>query len=363
MTRVQIGVIGCGAIAQVQHLPFLTELAEEFEVGVVCDLSPSQAKYAADLFHVTRHVTDYRDVLGSDVDAVLLCHGDPKTEVAVAALNAGKHVFIEKPVCFSMKEIDAIIAAAQDSGKVAMVGYTKLYEPAFEVAKKEVDAMDDVRFVQVNHLHPDNSLHIDQFRTRKFDDAPPELVRKTQEARKAAVRDAIGDVPPDAERAFFTASGSMIHDLYGLRSLFGVPSAVTNTEVWSEGRAISTTLEYPAGHRCVATWVDLPELWDFYETLEVYGAGKRVVVSYGTGFSRVHSTVTIQELDAEGQTVRKQPAVDWESPFRRELRHFHDCIANGRTPRSPVTSAKDDIALIINIIRAYVDGGPITRRV
>jgi predicted dehydrogenase len=43
MSRVRIGVIGCGAIAQIQHLPFLGELAEEYEVGVVCDISPSLA--------------------------------------------------------------------------------------------------------------------------------------------------------------------------------------------------------------------------------------------------------------------------------------------------------------------------------
>ena len=43
MSRVRIGVVGCGAIAQVQHLPFLTELSEEFEVAAVCDASPSQA--------------------------------------------------------------------------------------------------------------------------------------------------------------------------------------------------------------------------------------------------------------------------------------------------------------------------------
>ena len=85
MKRVRIGVIGCGAIAQIQHLPFLSELAEEFEVAVVCDVSPSAAKYAAGMFHVPRHVTDYRDVLDSDVDAVLLCQTDPKTEVAVAS--------------------------------------------------------------------------------------------------------------------------------------------------------------------------------------------------------------------------------------------------------------------------------------
>ena len=356
MSRVRIGVIGCGAIAQIQHLPFLAELAEEFEVPVVCDVSPSLAEYVANWFHVPSFVTNYRQVLDSDVDAVLLCHTDPKTEVAVASLDAGKHLFIEKPLCYSLQESDAISAAAQRSGKVAQVGYVKLYEPAFEAAATVVASMDDIRFVQINHLHPSNSLHVRQFRTRHFDDVPDDARAKTQAARRAAMHDAIGDVPPHVERAFFTLSGSMIHDLYGLRALFGVPARVVSTDIWNEGSAITTTLEYPDGHRCVATWVDLPDLWDFHETLEVYGASKRVVVSYETGFSRGVSTVTIQEIDPDGRTVRIQPELEWESPFRRELRHFHRCIVEGETPRSPVASARDDIALIIDITRAYLSG-------
>ena len=363
MARVRIGVVGCGAIAQVQHLPFLAELAEEFEVSVVCDVSPSLAKYVANWFHVPRYVTDYRDVLASDVDAVLLCQTDPKTEVAVASFNAGKHVFIEKPMCFSLEETDAIVAAAQESGKVGQVGYVKLYEPAFEAALQEVRTMEDIRFIQVNHLHPDNSLHVRQFRTRRFDDVQGDVLEKTQIARKDAMRAAIGDVSPHAERAFFTLSGSMIHDLYGLRVLFGVPVRVVNTDVWNEGRAVNTILEYADGHRCVATWVDLPKLWDFYETLEVYGSSKRVIVSYATGFSRGVSKLTVQEIDSDGRSVRKQPEMDWESPFRRELRHFHDCIANGVTSRSPVASARDDISLIIDITKAYVAGSPVIRSV
>jgi predicted dehydrogenase len=361
MKRVRIGVIGCGAIAQVQHLPFLSELAEEFEVAVVCDVSPSAAEYAAELFHVPRHVTDYRDVLDSDVDAVLLCQTDPKTEVAVASFEAGKHVFMEKPMCFSLGEADAIISAARESGKVGQVGYVKLFEPAFETARREVAAMDDVRFVQVNHLHPDNALHMRQFRTRRFDDVPGDAIERTKVARRAAVDAAIGEAPDHVTRAFGLLSGSLIHDLYGLRVLFGVPSRVVSTEIWAEGRALSTVLEYPEGHRCVTTWVDLPELWDFHETLEVYGGNKRVIVSYESGFSRGVSTVTIQEIDAGGTSVRRQPELDWESPFRRELRHFHHCINTGETPRSPVASARDDIALIIDITKAYVQGGPVAR--
>lgn len=363
MQRVKIGVVGCGNIAQVQHLPFLSELAEEFEVSIVCDVSASLAKYVANWFHVPKYVTDYRDVLNADVDCVLLCHADPKTEIAVASLKADKHLFVEKPMCYSLEEVDAVVEAAQTSGKVAQAGYMKLYEPAFELAQEEVSTMDDIRFVQVNHLHPNNELHVRQFRTRRFDDIPTDVIKKTQEARKVAQRAAIGDVPPHVETAFRSLTGSMIHDLYGLRVLFGVPNRVVSTDIWAEGKAYSTTLEYPEGYRCLATWVDLPELWDFQETLGVYGANKRIVVDYGTGFSRKLSTITIQEIDQKGHTVRRQPELDWESPFRRELRHFYKSIVTGTPSRSPVESARDDTALIIDIIKAYLSGGNLVRSV
>ena len=361
MSRVRIGVVGCGAIAQIQHLPFISELAEEFELSAVCDISPSAAAYAAGLFHVPHQYTDYRDLLASDVDAVLLCQTDPKTEVAVAVLDAGKNLFIEKPVCLSLQDVDRIITAADRPDVVAQAGYVKLFEPAFEAAVPEVRSMDDVRFVQVNHLHPDNALHVGQFRTRQFGDIPDAVRQQAADARRASIRDAIGDVPPLVERAYMTLAGSLIHDLYGLRLLFGSPSTVLHTDIWNDGSAFSTTLEYPSGFRCVATWVDLPKLWDFHETLEIYGSSKRVIVQYATGFSRGVSSLTVHEIDPHGATVQRQPAMDWESPFRRELRHFHECITEGVECRSPVSAARDDVSLIIDIARAHINGGPISK--
>ena len=357
MTPIRIGIIGCGAIAQVHHLPNLAALRNEFEVTVVCDKSPGLAEYAAQTFHVPHHVTDYRQVLESDVEAVLLCHTDPKTKVAVAAFNAGKHVFIEKPMCFSRQEADSIIAAAEESGKVGQVGYMKVYDPAFEVAKREVDRMEDIRFVQINHLHPNNALHLRQFQLKRFDDLPADAMQETHEERNAALRDAIGDVPDYVVGTFFAVAGSMIHDLYGLRVMLGVPREVVSTEVWNDGRAITTILEFSNGARCVATWADLPNLWDFKETLEVYGDSKRVVVSYPTGFARgILSTVTVHEIDADGTASLKELAVDWESAFSRELRHLHECIAVGTPTRTGVADARHDISLVIDIIRSYVEG-------
>ena len=354
MTRVRIGVVGCGAIAQVHHLPNLAALDEQFEVAVVCDVSPAAAADAARRFHVPRHVTDWRDLLAADLDAVLLCHTDPKTEAAIAALHAGKHLFIEKPVCFSLEEIDAMISAQRASRTVAQAGYMKVYDPAFELAQRAVHEIDEVRFVQVNHLHPDNALHLRQLDVRRFDDHPAGTAERTQAARSAALRRAIGDATPAVQRTFNLLSGSGIHDLYGLRVLLGVPHEVVSTEIWRDGRAVTFTLEYPSGARCVATWIDLPDLWDFRETLEVYGDRQRVLVSYPTGFARgILSRVVIQGTDDRGSAYRTEPAVDWESAFLRELRHFHECIVAGVPNRTPLAEARADIRLIIDIVGRY----------
>ena len=144
--------------------------------------------------------------------------------------------------------------------------------------------------------------------------------------------------------------------------MLGVPNKVVSTEIWFNGRAVTMTLEYPSGARCVASWVDLPDLWDFRETLEVYGDDKRVLITYPTGFSRgILSTVTVQGVDEKGTTYRLEPAIDWESAFSRELRHFYECVRNGATCRTPVESARDDIALIIDVIKAYQTHAAVAR--
>ena len=364
MDKVRVGIIGCGAIAQVQHMPNFHELQHLFDVAWTCDVSAGLAKYLAERFGVPNHTTDYRDVLGAkDVDAVLLCHRDPKTEIAVAALNAGKHMFIEKPMCFSNEEATAIHQAGVQSGTVSQVGYMKVYDPAFELAYRESQGWAPA-FIQINHLHPTNDLHTSQFHIERYDDIPAEAGETSNAARAQALEQALGSgVPSEASRAFFTLCGSMILDLYGLRTVMGNPKRVVNTDVWQEGRAISTILEYGTGARCIATWIDLPNLWDFKETLEIYGDDKRVILSYPTGFSRGQlSQVTVQEIDASGRTNRREPAVEWESPFVAELKHFHDCVVNGVECRTPVKEALDDISLIIDITQSYLDNASVEFR-
>ena len=354
MQKVRIGVVGCGAIGQVHHLPNLKELWSLFEVVSVCDVSDQAVQHASQRFDVPQAFTDYGQFLESGLDAVVLCQTDPKTKFGQRAFAAGKHLFIEKPVCFSLQEIDSLIAAQAAAGTVGQAGYMKVYDPAFEAAAAAAQDM-EVRFVQIHHLHPNNDLHLAQFDVQRFNDIPAANFEETATARSRSIQEAIGDVPPYVVRAFSLMAGSMIHDLYGLRKIMGVPSKVKSVDIWQEGRALTIQLEYPNGARCNSTWIDLPDLWDFKETLEVCGDDKRITLKYPTGFSRGQlSEVRIQEIDEQGKTVTNVPAVDWDTAFIREMQSFHQSITAGAECRSPLHEARHDVKLIIDVIAHYM---------
>ena len=111
--RIRLGVVGCGAVAQIQHLPNLAFLRDEFDVIAVCDLSATLARGAADEYRVDAWHTDLDAFLAEPLDAVLLCQSDPKVDVAMRVLQSGRHLFIEKPVAFVPGDVDRMAAAAQ----------------------------------------------------------------------------------------------------------------------------------------------------------------------------------------------------------------------------------------------------------
>ena len=72
MTRLSIGIIGCGAIAQIQHLPHLRELSDDFEIGGLADLSPKLLDVVGREYGVPpeRRFLDYHDVLKKRLEAL-----------------------------------------------------------------------------------------------------------------------------------------------------------------------------------------------------------------------------------------------------------------------------------------------------
>lgn len=360
MSRLRVGVVGCGAIAQIQHLPHLRDGRDRFEIGGICDIAPDLLRKVGDDFHVPEQsrFTDVHDLVASDIDAVLICSSGSHAPQVLAATAAGQHVLVEKPACVTIAEAQSMIDACDAAGVVLMVAYPKRYEPSYAYAASRVQAMDDVRLIQINHLHPSNDLHMAEFSFHRAN-LPDDVVARLRATDTALIAEALGlDAPADhVVRAYQLCNGSLIHDISVLHGMFGPPEAVLNTEIWRDGAGLTTTLRYPNDMRAVLTWIDLPDLWAFEETFAVYGRSERVIVSFPTGFSRgLPTTAVIQEPDADGAPSRRE--LSWhENPFKRELEHFHDSIQSARTPDTPGTELIDHLTLVRDIVRASFTGG------
>ncbi|MCA1815658.1 MAG: Gfo/Idh/MocA family oxidoreductase [Acidobacteria bacterium] len=111
---IRLGLIGCGGVAESRHLPALRRV-RGVRVAALADVDPSRLERVARRFGAARRYENYSDLIeGGDVDAVAVCvpptlHAD----AARAALDAGKHVFIEKPLALGLAECDRLIEAAE----------------------------------------------------------------------------------------------------------------------------------------------------------------------------------------------------------------------------------------------------------
>ena len=121
--RVRVGIVGCGWITEHRHLPALSRLPG-VEVVAVADVDETRLTRVADRFRIRARHTDFRTLLGSPaVEAVAVC--TPllsHAAVGLAALEAGKHLFIEKPLAGSLEECDRLIERAAATRRAAMVG-------------------------------------------------------------------------------------------------------------------------------------------------------------------------------------------------------------------------------------------------
>lgn len=121
---VKIGLIGCGNVAENRHLPALRSLRDG-EVVAVADIDLDRLKRVADKFQIGKRYSDFRALVRDPaVEAVAICAPTQfHEEMALAALEAGKHLFIEKPLALSLDEADRLIERAAHSPCKVMVGF------------------------------------------------------------------------------------------------------------------------------------------------------------------------------------------------------------------------------------------------
>lgn len=357
--RLKVGVIGSGLIAQVMHLPYLTELGELFEVRALCDISRSVVDRCAERFGIGRRFTDWTRLLEEDLDAVLVLTPGSHAPIAVAAADAGMHVLVEKPMCYSVAEGTEMLAAAARSGVTLMVGYPKRYDPAYRRAAEEIRRLNDLRFVRVTTTESPFRPYVEQYPLVRGDDIGPQQAARWRADREQRVRAAIGQTGGLARRSYeLVLLDTMVHEFNLLRGLLGEPAAVTFASL----RENTTTVMLDfGGVECVVAWLDLPGIARYEMELCCYDPARRVRLAFQSPFLR--NTPTLLDIEtgalAGPAATTSREVVSYEEPFKLELVEFHRSITEGT---EPVTSGLDglrDIALCQSVIACAVGAAPV----
>jgi predicted dehydrogenase len=357
-TRIEVGVVGCGGIAQMMHLPYLSSMPEAYTIAAVGDLSPGLlqvigAKYGVPESH---RFVRYEDMMALDLDAVVVTTGGNHYPIVRAALDSGKHVLSEKPLCYSVREADELIKVARRANRKLMVAYMKRYDPGYLWAQERVKQMQDLRYIQINTLHPAENDYLAIHNIIRFNDIPPETLQRLGEEDDAQVVAAIGGV---AQRIRATYSnvllGSMVHDVNALRGLVGDPQGVEFAEMWFDDQgdpSITTVLRYPGALRAVYTWTYLPALRNYFEEIAVMSPAHRIRIQFPSPYLRHFPTPVVFEGMDGGAAFEKRVVASYDEAFRREVIAFHDSIVNDEPPLTGAADARADIVLLEQILAA-----------
>ena len=148
VTRLRVGVIGAGGIASGVHFPALREI-ERCELVWVCDLNADRARAAADRWGVPLHGTSYAELISElRPDAVfVLVQPDQCFRVAMDAMRAGCHVFIEKPMGITGFQAESMARASLECGVQCQLGFNRRFIPLVREVLKEMRALGPVHQV------------------------------------------------------------------------------------------------------------------------------------------------------------------------------------------------------------------------
>lgn len=339
--RLNVGVLGCGPIAQFAHLESCQK-ARNVELSAMCDVAPDLLERMAGYYRPRRSYADYAAMLADpELDAVIIATSDAfHVPASLQALAAGKHVLCEKPLGVSVEEAEALAEAVRRSGKVLQVGHMKRFDPGLEAARDFVrDEMGEILALK--------AWYCDSTHRYTMTDAVQPLPIQSARAKKP------GENPKsDLRRYFMLAHGSHLVDT--ARFLCGdiveVDARLTEkfgAYCWFVDVAFANGA---VGHLDLTVAVRM----DWHEGLQLYGEkGSVIAKTYNPWYYKSSDVEIFSEKDA---TARRPLGADGHF-YRRQLEGFADTILDGAPMRgADVTDGVASVRAMVAIARSVRAG-------
>ncbi|MDD4856909.1 MAG: Gfo/Idh/MocA family oxidoreductase [Candidatus Krumholzibacteria bacterium] len=312
----RVGVIGCGYWGPNLIRNFAN--LKTSKVMTCADLSEERLKHMKQLYPTLNTTTNFREIIGDqEIDAVVIATPvSSHYPIAREALEAGKHVFIEKPLAQSVDEGRKLLALAREKERVIMVGHTFVFTAAVNKIKDLIwkGEIGEVYFISTSRVN----LGIFQDDINVVWDLAPHdisIMNYILNARPTSVS-AIGQsyIRPGIEDVAFL--------------LLRYPqSTIANVHVsWLNPNKIRSTTV--VGSKKMLVYDDVSSL----EKIRIYDKGVTVTPHYDT-FGEFQLSYRYGDISI--------PRLDDAEPLKIECQHFVDCIENGVTPRSGGTHGFD----------------------
>ncbi|KAH8698152.1 hypothetical protein GQ44DRAFT_744277 [Phaeosphaeriaceae sp. PMI808] len=315
---VRVGVIGCGMVTQAVHMPTLNFLFHIFQVTYLYDASDdamrnSQLKVAGTSKpETTQSVEELCNA--PKVDLVLIAsHHAFHASHAILALQASKHVFIEKPIALTLQDTDLIIEAQKTAGGAKVfIGYMRRYAAAFNDAVKEVGNIGQVR----------------TFSDYREEDSEA-LRKKTEDDIEQALHAELGImVTKDADMMWHMLSMLGLHDLSAMREILGMPKGVVGLSPCATTGSLfwSAIFQYP--NFAVAYKSGVDQVARFDASIEIFGDTKTVKVCIDTPFIKgLPTTMVVKDSLPDAEEV-------------------YEWVVDGKTPKTGPVDARQDLEIL-----------------
>ncbi|HYM55024.1 MAG TPA: Gfo/Idh/MocA family oxidoreductase [Solirubrobacteraceae bacterium] len=324
---VRVGVVGLGYWGP--NLARNLAAIPGCEVRSLCDASPQAREKLAPSFPSARATGDLDELLGDgELDAVVLATPVPThAELAVAVAEAGKHCFVEKPLATRAADAERAVAAAEQAGKVLMVGHLLEYHPAVTRLKELIDSD------QLGGLYYMYGNRLNLGKLRNDENALWSLG-----AHDVSVAlHLIGEEPAEclAHGASYVRDGVQDVVFCYLRFPSGVVAHLHLSWLDPHKERRITVV----GSQKMATFDDML----IEGKLTIYDKGfDEDVRSWGEYIARSGDTFS--------------PRIPNLEPLRIECEHFIDCIRTGATPRSDGHSGLRVVRVLERLQRSLDDG-------
>jgi predicted dehydrogenase len=305
-TPVSVGVVGLGYWGP--NLARNFDRLPEADLSWICDSSEEARERLKVQFPEARDTASFDDMIADpQLDAVVIAtHVPSHAELAVRALEANKHCFVEKPLALTVTDAERVLAAAEASGRTLMVGHLLEYHPGLEKLKEIADSG------QLGEIHYIYSNRVNLGKLRADENALWSLG-----AHDVSV---VLRLAGDEEPSEITAFGESY-----MRP--GVEDVVFCYLRFPSGLAAHLHLSWLDPHKDRRFTVVGSKKMATFDDMEI----DRKVTIYDKGFD--------QDFSSYGEYIARSgeawsPRISNEEPLRIECRHFIECVRTGARPRS-----------------------------